>query len=104
MGLFDGKKGVVLGVANDRSIAWAIAKEILEQGGECGFTHLPDKPDDPKQKNRRRVSRLTDDYENARFLVPMNVQQDDERKDAVGGGNDSRSAFYMNSWRLSMVI
>ena len=55
MGLFDGKKGVVLGVANDRSIAWAIAKEILEQGGECGFTHLPDKPDDPKQKNRRRV-------------------------------------------------
>ena len=78
MGLFDGKKGVVLGVANDRSIAWAIAKEILEQGGECGFTHLPDKPDDPKQKNRRRVSRLTDDYENARFLIPMNVQQDDD--------------------------
>ena len=78
MGLFDGKKGIVLGVANDRSIAWAIAKEILEQGGECGFTHLPDKPDDPKRKNRRRVSRLTDDYDNARFLVPMNVQQDDD--------------------------
>ena len=76
MGLFEGKKGVVLGVANDRSIAWAIAKEILEQGGECGFTHLPDKPEDAKQKNRRRVSRLTDQYKSARFLIPMNVQQD----------------------------
>ncbi len=33
MGLFEGKKGVILGVANDRSIAWAIAKQILEEGG-----------------------------------------------------------------------
>ena len=38
MGLFDGKKGLVLGVANDRSIAWAIAKTIMEEGGEIGFT------------------------------------------------------------------
>ena len=29
MGRFDGLKGLVLGVANDHSIAWAIAKEIL---------------------------------------------------------------------------
>jgi enoyl-[acyl-carrier protein] reductase I len=29
MRLFDGKKGLILGVANDRSIAWAIAEEIL---------------------------------------------------------------------------
>ena len=29
MGLFDGKKGLILGVANDRSIAWAIAKKIM---------------------------------------------------------------------------
>ncbi len=45
MGLFAGKKGLILGVANDRSIAWAIAKTIMDQGGECGFTHLPDRPD-----------------------------------------------------------
>ena len=78
MGLFDGKKGLILGVANDRSIAWAIAKQIMDQGGECGFSHLPDRPDDDKQKNRRRVSKCTDDYERAKFLIPMNVNSDDD--------------------------
>ena len=78
MGLFDGKKGLILGVANDRSIAWAIAQQILDGGGECGFTHLPDKPDDERKKNRGRVSKLTDKYENARFLVPMDVSKDED--------------------------
>jgi enoyl-[acyl-carrier protein] reductase I len=77
MGLFDGKKGLILGVANDRSIAWAIAKEIMEQGGECGFTHLPDRPDDDKKKNRRRVSKCTDGYDAAKFLVPLDVCSDE---------------------------
>jgi enoyl-[acyl-carrier protein] reductase I len=76
--MFDGKKGLILGVANDRSIAWAIAKEIMDQGGLCGFTHLPDKPEDDKKKNRRRVAKCTDDYENAKFLIPMNVQDDQD--------------------------
>ncbi len=44
MSLFAGKKGLILAVANDRSIAWAIAKTIMDQAGECGFTHLPDCP------------------------------------------------------------
>lgn len=62
MGLFDGKKGLILGVANDHSIAWAIAQQIMEQGGECGFTHLPDRPDDERKRNQRRVKLLTDKY------------------------------------------
>jgi hypothetical protein len=33
-GLFEGKKGLILGVANDRSIAWAIAEQIMATGGE----------------------------------------------------------------------
>ncbi len=79
MGLFDGKKGVVLGVANDRSLAWAIAKYVMEQGAECGFTHLPDRPDDERQRNRRRVSQLTDTVpQSAKFLVPMDAQKDDD--------------------------
>lgn len=78
MGLFDGKKGLILGVANDRSIAWAVAQEIMRQGGECGFTHLPDKPDDDKQKNQRRVAKcLEDGKHEAKFLVPLNVQSDE---------------------------
>ena len=28
---FNGKKGLILGVANDHSIAWAIAKQIMEK-------------------------------------------------------------------------
>lgn len=77
MSTFAGKKGLILGVANENSIAWAIAQVILEQGGVCGFTHLPDRPDDERKKNRRRVSKLTDNYENAKFLVPLDVQNDE---------------------------
>ena len=78
MGMFDGKKGLVLGVANNRSIAWAIAKTIMDEGGEVGFTHLPDSPDDEKRKNRRRVTKCTDQYpEKTKFVVPLNVQDDE---------------------------
>lgn len=76
MGRFEGKKGLIIGVANDRSIAWAIAQHILEEGGECGFTHLPDRPDDLRRKNRRRVSKCTDPYDRAKFLVPLDVRDD----------------------------
>ena len=58
MGLFDGKKGLILGVANDRSIAWSIAKQVMQEGGECGFTHLPDKPDDERKEQRNRCRAL----------------------------------------------
>lgn len=75
---FTGKKGLILGVANDHSIAWAIAKQIMDAGGECGFTHLPDRDDDERKRNRRRVALLTDKYENAKFLVPMDAQKDDD--------------------------
>jgi enoyl-[acyl-carrier protein] reductase I len=76
MGLFDGKKGLILGVANDYSIAWAIAKQIMSEGGQCGFSHLPDRPDDERQRNRRRVSQLTDGRANAKFLAPLDVSKD----------------------------
>ncbi len=78
MGQFDGKKGLVLGVANDRSIAWAIAEHIMREGGQCGFTHLPDRPDDPRRRNRRRVAKCTEGFEQARFLVPLDVRRDDQ--------------------------
>src|SRR5687768_8833840 len=79
MGMFEGKKGLILGVANDRSIAWAIAQVIMNEGGLCGFNHLPDKPDDERQRNRRRVTSLTDKFpEKARFALPLNVQSDED--------------------------
>ncbi|MCU0709503.1 MAG: enoyl-ACP reductase [Pirellula sp.] len=77
MKLFEGKKGLILGVANDRSIAWAIAKEIMDHGGICGFSHLPDRADDDKKKNRMRVSKCIENYTSqAAFLRPLDVQDD----------------------------
>ena len=78
MGLFDGKKGLIVGVANDRSIAWAIAQKIMAEGGECGFTHLPDRADDERQRNRRRVEKLTEKFDAAKFLVPLDVSNDEQ--------------------------
>lgn len=79
MGWFDGKKGLILGVANDRSIAWAIAQQIMNEGGQCGFSHLPDPPGDEKRKNRRRVSKCTDQYpDQCLFLEPLDVQNDEQ--------------------------
>ena len=37
-GLMSGKRGLVMGVANDRSLAWGIAKAIADQGGELAFS------------------------------------------------------------------
>lgn len=40
--LMAGKKGLIMGVANDRSIAWGIAKAAHEQGAELAFTYQGD--------------------------------------------------------------
>jgi enoyl-[acyl-carrier protein] reductase I len=41
-GLMAGKRGLVMGVANDRSIAWGIAKAVAAQGAELAFTYQGD--------------------------------------------------------------
>src|SRR5919198_2514576 len=38
-GSYEGKRGLVLGVANRRSIAWAIAKRLADGGAELAFTY-----------------------------------------------------------------
>ena len=40
MGLMTGKKGVIFGVANDRSIAWGIARKLHDEGAALAFTYL----------------------------------------------------------------
>jgi enoyl-[acyl-carrier protein] reductase I len=80
MGLFDGKKGLILGVANENSIAWAIAQQIMSEGGVCGFSHLPDRPDDERQRNRRRVAMITDGKPGVKFLTPVEVSKDADIK------------------------
>ncbi|MDA0677467.1 MAG: enoyl-ACP reductase [Chloroflexi bacterium] len=45
-----GKKGVVFGVANQRSIAWAIAKQLSDAGAEMAFTYLNERLKEPVSK------------------------------------------------------
>ena len=40
-GLMSGKRGLIMGVANDHSIAWGIAKRLAEAGAELAFTYQP---------------------------------------------------------------
>ena len=40
MGLMTGKKGIILGVANDKSIAWGIAQKLHAEGATLAFTYL----------------------------------------------------------------
>ena len=40
--LLKGKRGLIMGVANDRSIAWGIAKAMHEVGAELAFTYQGD--------------------------------------------------------------
>ena len=42
MNLMEGKKGLIMGVANERSIAWGISKKLAENGAELAFTYLGD--------------------------------------------------------------
>ena len=38
-GLMKGKRGLIMGLANDRSLAWGIAKALAEQGAELAFSY-----------------------------------------------------------------
>jgi enoyl-[acyl-carrier protein] reductase I len=79
MGMFEGKKGLILGVANEASIAWAIASEIMAAGGVCGFSHLPD--GDNRKKNSGRVKKCIEKHPNpelAKFVAPLDVQKDED--------------------------
>ncbi|WP_039019096.1 enoyl-ACP reductase FabI [Halocynthiibacter namhaensis] len=41
-GLMEGKRGLIMGLANDKSIAWGIAQACAEQGAELAFSYLGD--------------------------------------------------------------
>ncbi|MBM80760.1 MAG: enoyl-[acyl-carrier-protein] reductase FabI [Planctomycetaceae bacterium] len=75
MSLYEGKKGLVFGIANDRSIAWAITQECAAQGAEMGFTHLPDS--DERRKNEKKVRKLVDPL-GAKLVMPCDVTKDED--------------------------
>ena len=66
-GLLAGKRALILGVANDHSIAWGIARAFAAQGAKLGFTFQGD-------GFERRVLPLAESV-GASFVVPADVQK-----------------------------
>ena len=71
MGLFTGKIGLVLGVANDHSIAWAVSQALLDEGAELAFTHLP------SPSSERRVRQLVAPHQ-PKIVLPCDVQKESD--------------------------
>lgn len=68
--LLAGKNIIVMGVANDRSIAWAIAQSLAAQGARLAFTY-------ESERVEGRVRKLAETIPNS-LLVPCNVTVDAE--------------------------
>jgi enoyl-[acyl-carrier protein] reductase I len=75
MGLLAGKKGLVFGIANDRSYASFITKCLLEQGAQCLFTHLPG--DKMERRCRMAVEELGVTGDQV-WLKPCDVSKDED--------------------------
>ena len=75
MGLLDGKTGLILNIANDRSIATHIATNCIKQGARCGFGFLPM---DNIEKSQRRVKKAMEENGFAdAWLAPCDVASDE---------------------------
>src|SRR5690242_1791355 len=70
MGLLAGKKALIVGVANDHSIAWGIAQALYAEGAECAFNFYG-------ESLERRVRPLAESV-GAKVVVPCDVTQDDQ--------------------------
>tara|TARA_A100001015_G_scaffold78672_1_gene87322 strand:+ start:32 stop:814 length:783 start_codon:yes stop_codon:yes gene_type:complete len=68
--LLKGKKGLIMGVANDRSIAWGISKKLAENGAELAFTYVGD-------ALKKRVIPLAESL-GSKFILDCNVENKDQ--------------------------
>jgi enoyl-[acyl-carrier protein] reductase I len=73
-GLMAGKRGLVMGVANDHSIAWGIAQMLASQGAEIAFTYQGD-------AQKKRLGPLASSI-GSNLVMPADVESD-EQLDAV---------------------
>jgi enoyl-[acyl-carrier protein] reductase I len=70
MGLLDGKKAAIFGVANDRSIAWAISEALHTEGAELAFTYAG-------EILEKRVRPLAEGI-GSKIILPCDVTKDEE--------------------------
>ncbi len=74
--LMDGKRGLVMGVANDHSIAWGIARKLAAAGAEVAFTYQG-------EAQAKRLKPLATSI-GSTIVMPCDVESD-EQLDAVFG-------------------
>ena len=77
MGVLSGKKGVVFGVANQRSIAWAIAQAWHEAGAELAFTYQG-------ERLKENVRQLAETFGEDTLITECDVTQDDHIERVFG--------------------
>ena len=75
MGILTGKKGLILGVANDKSIAWGIAQAAHREGATLGFNF-------PNEALGKRVRPLAESV-NAEIVQPMDVQEESQMDNRI---------------------
>src|SRR4051794_36479954 len=87
MGAFEGKRGLIMGVANKRSIAWAIAQQLAEGGASLAFTYQGERIEKSVRELAESVS--------SPLVTECDVRSDDdvarvfaETADAFGGELD----------------
>ena len=68
MGILEGKKGLILGLANDKSIAWGVAQACRREGAELGFNYLGEQ----LEKRVRPLAKRVD----ASFIESLDVSDD----------------------------
>ncbi len=68
-----GKKGIILGVANNKSIAYGIAKQCAEQGATIAFTYLND-------SLKKRVVPIAEEFGFSDYVYPCDVSNPEEIK------------------------
>lgn len=73
MNLLEGKTGLIFGVANERSIAWHIAKNAAAHGAVCAFAHLPGEKMEQRVRRTLESGGLGDAW-----LHPCDLSSDDD--------------------------
>ena len=73
MGLLTGRKGLVFGVANDRSIACYVTEALVEEGAICGFPHLPGEKSERRARKALEAIGIADPW-----LMPCDVCKDED--------------------------
>ena len=85
--LLDGTTGLVVGVANKRSIAWAIARRLDEAGARLALTYQ-------NERTEGDVRKLAETLSHCQAVLPLDVQDDAQVASAVAGAAEALGGLH----------